>query len=49
MPKEFYDWLNHCPLDYVKQTEDVDGVVYRFHNWEPYWNQINEQTNEQNT
>ena len=49
MPKEFYDWLKLCPLDYIKQSEDADGAVYRFHNWEPYWKQIKEKSNEQNT
>tara|TARA_B100001093_G_C26127468_1_gene717620 strand:+ start:161 stop:301 length:141 start_codon:yes stop_codon:yes gene_type:complete len=46
MPKEFYDWLDQCPLDYIKQTEDVDGIVYRFNNWESDWNKLTTETND---
>ena len=42
MPKEFYDWLDQCPLDYFKQAEDADGVVYRFNNWELDWKELKE-------
>ena len=45
MPKEFYDWLNKCPIVWIKQTEDSDSVVYRFHNWEPNWNELKEEEN----
>ena len=40
MPKEFYDWLDQCPLDCIKEREDTEGVVYRFHNWEPNWKEM---------
>ena len=42
MPKEFYDWLDQCPIDYIRETEDTEGVVYRFHNWEPNWKETKE-------
>ena len=43
MPKEFYDWLDQCPLDYIREEVDTEGVVYRFHNWEPNWKDTKEE------
>ena len=46
MNKEFFDWLNECPVAWFRQSEDTEGVVYRFHNWEPDWNELTEKEND---
>ncbi len=43
MPKEFYDWLDQCPVTWFREEEDTESVTYRFHNWEPDWNELKEE------
>lgn len=32
MSKEFYEWLNECPTEWVREEEREEGTIYFFRN-----------------